>query len=74
MNETSIFKQTEKMNQEEITHIKLGLKASMTLEQIQLIALKLNINVTSGKTTTGKPKNKTKSTLIEEIKNFQINI
>ena len=40
----------------------------MNLEQIQTYAIKLNISIFEGATKTGKPKNKTKSELIEKIK------
>jgi len=66
--ESSVFIKTDKLNNNEIEDIHFNIKSSMTLEQIQSYALKLKINIISGATKSGKPKNKTKSELIDEIK------
>jgi hypothetical protein len=49
-------------------------KITMGLETIQSNALKLGINIFEGSTKSGKPKNKTKSELIEQIREFSKNI
>ena len=71
--DSSVFVKTEKIeknNIKDIEEISLTIKSSMNLEQIQSYALKLNINIFEGSTKSGKPKNKTKSDLIEQIKQF----
>ena len=65
---SSIFNKTEKISKKDIDEINNNLKATSTLEQIQSYALKFGINIFSGSTKTGKPKNKTKGDLIIEIK------
>ena len=67
--EDSVFKQTEKITKNDIIQIKNSLKPSLTLADLQAIGLKLSINIVEGSTKTGKPKNKTKSELLEEIDN-----
>jgi hypothetical protein len=42
----------------------------MNLDQIQSYALKLGISIFDGSTKSGKPKNKTKSDLIDQIKEY----
>ena len=69
----SVFNKTEKISKKDIDDINNNLKPSQTLEQIQSYALKVGINIFSGSTKTGKPKNKTKSDLIIELKNLAIN-
>jgi hypothetical protein len=68
--EDSVFKQTEKITKNDIIQIKNSLKPSLTLGDLQAIALKLSINIIEGSTKTGKPKNKTKSDLLEEIEKY----
>ena len=68
--EDSVFKQTEKITKNDIIQIKNSLKPSLTLIDLQATALKLSINIVEGSTKTGKPKNKTKSDLFEEIEKY----
>ncbi len=68
--EDSVFNQTEKITKKDIIQIKNSLKPSLTLGDLQAIALKLSINIIEGSTKTGKPKNKTKSDLLEEIEKY----
>lgn len=70
----SIFKKTEVIDKNKIKEILSKIKASTKLEQIQEYALELNISIVSGSTKDGKPKNKTKTELIDEIKNLEKNI
>jgi len=72
--QSSIFNKTEKLNVKELEKICDSIKVSMTLDTIQSNALKLGINIVEGSTKTGKPKNKTKSELIEEIREFAKNL
>ena len=67
-NESSIFFKTDKVSKKDIEDISGNLKATLNLEQIQTYAIKLGINIYEGSTKTGKPKNKTKVILIEQIK------
>ena len=67
-NDTSIFVKTEKISKKDIDNILNNLKPTLTLEQLQSYAIKLDISVFEGSTKSGKPKNKTKSELIEKIK------
>lgn len=66
--DTSIFAKTEKITKKDIDDILNNLKPTLNLEQIQLYAIKLQINIFDGATKSGKPKNKTKSDLIDDIK------
>jgi len=68
--ETSIFNKTEKISKKDIDEIYTNIKSSMGLETIQTHALKLGIAIFEGSTKSGKPKNKTKSELIEQIKEY----
>jgi hypothetical protein len=68
--ETSIFNKTEHISKKDVEKISGEIKLSMGLETIQTYALKLGISIFEGSTKTGKPKNKTKSELIEQIKEF----
>ncbi len=72
-NQSSIFNKTEKITYKDVEKIANGVKITMGLETIQAEAIKLGIKVAEGSTKTGKPKNKTKSELIEQIKNFFAN-
>ncbi len=67
---SSVFFQTEKINKKDIDEISNSLKLTMNLEQIQTRAIKLGISIYEGSTKSGKPKNKTKSELFEQIKEF----
>jgi len=70
----SVFNPTEiKITAAEIDSIKKKLKPSVTLEELQTIAIKLSINITQGANKNGKPKRKTKSELIDEINLHIIN-
>ncbi len=71
--EDSIFKKTEIVDNEKIQKILSSIKPSIKLEQLQTYALELNLSIVSGSTKDGKPKNKTKNELIEEIKNLEKN-
>ena len=71
--ESLIFNETEKITKKDINEISSNIKISMGLEIIQAQALKLGITIVEGSTKTGKPKNKTKSELIEQIKQFAKN-
>lgn len=66
--ETSIFNKTEKITKEDLKNISNTIKITMGLEVIQSHALKLDIGIFEGSTKTGKPKNKTKAELIQQIK------
>lgn len=68
--QSSIFNKTEKLTKKDIEQISNGVKITMGLEAIQAQAIKLGINIFEGSTKTGKPKNKTKSDLIEQIKDY----
>ena len=68
--ETSTFIKTDKITKKDIDEISTKIKLSLNLEQIQSYAFKLGINIFEGATKTGKPKNKKKSELIENIKIF----
>jgi len=72
--DSSVFNKTEKISKKDIDDINNNLKSTSSLEQIQSYALKLGINIFSGATKTGKPKNKTKSELVTEIKNSLNNL
>lgn len=72
--QSSVFNKTEKLDIEEIEKICNEIKISMGLEIIQANALRLGLNIVEGSTKSGKPKNKTKSELIEQIKEFSKNI
>lgn len=67
-NESSIFFKTDKVSKKDIEDISINLKVTLNLEQIQTYAIKLGINIYEGSTKSGKPKNKTKAILIEQIK------
>ena len=73
-NQSSVFNKTEKLNNKDIEKICNATKISMTLESIQANALKLGINIFEGSTKSGKPKNKTKSELVDQIKEFAKNM
>lgn len=64
----SVFKKTDKITKEQVSSILANIKQSTKLEQIQAYAIELNICIVSGSTKDGKPKNKTRAELIEEIK------
>jgi hypothetical protein len=67
--EESTFKKTEIITKDKIEELVNSIKKTSTLSDIQEIAIKLGIVTVSGSTKTGKPRNKTKSELIEEIQN-----
>jgi len=67
-NDDSTFKKTEILSKNKIEELIKSIKTTTTLSQIQEIALKLGIMTVSGSTKTGKPKNKTRAELIDEIK------
>lgn len=71
---SSVFNKTEKITKKEIEKICNEVKITMGLETIQSNALKLGINIFEGSTKSGKPKNKTKSELIDKIREFAKNI
>ena len=67
LEDESVFIKTETISKKEIDEINKNLKISLTLAELQNYAIKLGINIISGSTKTGKPKNKTKNELFEEI-------
>ena len=67
-NAQSVFKKTENLSKEKIDELIKSIKSTSTLSYVQEVALKLNIITVSGSTKTGKPKNKNKLELVEEIK------
>jgi len=69
--QSSVFNKTEKISNKNIEKICDEIKISMGLETIQAYALKLGLGIFEGATKTGKPKNKTKLELIEQIKVFR---
>jgi hypothetical protein len=69
-NEDSVFIKTEVINKDDISKIYQSFKSTSKLEEIQNLALKIGLKVFSGATKDGKPKNKTKSELLEDIKNY----
>lgn len=66
--DSSVFKKTEIIDKNKISQIISNIKSTTKLEQIQAFALELGISIISGSTKDGKPKNKTKNEIIEEIK------
>jgi hypothetical protein len=71
----SIFNNSEnKITKEDIIDIKNNLKSTLKLNEIQGYAIKLSISIINGSTKIGKPKNKTKSDLINDINNFIDNL
>jgi hypothetical protein len=69
-NDESIFNKTDIINNDEVLKIYQSFKSTSKLEEIQNLALKIGLKVFAGSTKDGKPKNKTKSELIEDIKNY----
>jgi hypothetical protein len=67
-NSSSTFIKTENISKKDADNIINNLKITLNLDQIQQYAIKLGINIFNGATKTGKPKNKTKSELIINIK------
>lgn len=66
--DSSVFKKTEIIDKNKISKIISNIKSTTKLEQIQAFALELGLSIISGSTKDGKPKNKTKNEIIEEIK------
>lgn len=66
----SVFNKTEIISKEEIIKIYNSFKSTTKLEDIQNLCLKVNIPIFAGSTKEGKPKNKTKSELLDEIKKY----
>ena len=64
----SVFNKTEIISKEEIIKINNSFKSTTKLEEIQNLCLKINIPIFAGSTKEGKPKNKTKTELLDEIK------
>jgi hypothetical protein len=69
-NDDSVFIKTEIINKDDILKIYQSFKSTSKLEEIQNLAIKMGLKVFSGSTKDGKPKNKTKSELLEDIKNY----
>lgn len=67
----SVFKQTEIVDVKKVKTILSNIKTTTKLEQIQAYALELGLLISSGSTKDGKPKNKTKNELIDDIKNLE---
>jgi hypothetical protein len=68
----SVFKKTEQISKATISRIISNIKSTTKLEQIQAFALELGLSVVCGSTKDGKPKNKTKNELIDEIKKLDL--
>jgi len=66
--ESSVFKKTEIVDKTKISQIMSNIKSTTKLEQIQTFALELGLSIVAGSTKDGKPKNKTKNEIIDEIK------
>ena len=70
-NNDSIFKKTEIVDKNKISNIISLIKSTTKLETIQGYAIELGIAITNGSTKDGKPKNKIKTDLINDIKNLE---
>ena len=70
----NVFKKTEIIDVAKIRAIISNIKTNTKLEQIQSFALELGLTISCGSTKDGKPKNKTKNELIDEIKQLEKNI
>lgn len=68
LDEDSTFKKTEIITKDIVSNIKNNLKSTLVLSDLQAYAIKLNINIFSGSTKEGKPKNKTKTQLLDDLK------
>jgi hypothetical protein len=66
----SVFNKTEIISKEEIIKIHNSFKSTTKLDDIQNLCLKINIPIFAGSTKEGKPKNKTKTELLDEIKKY----
>jgi len=66
----SVFNKTEVISKEEIIKNYNSFKSTTKLEDIQNLCLKANIPIFAGSTKEGKPKNKTKSELLDDIKKY----
>jgi hypothetical protein len=66
----SVFNKTEIITKDEIIKIYNSFKSTTKLEDIQSLCLKANIPIFAGSTKEGKPKNKTKSELLDDIKKY----
>jgi hypothetical protein len=66
----SVFNKTEIISKEEIIKIHNSFKSTTKLEDIQNLCLKINIPIFAGSTKEGKPKNRTKTELLDEIKKY----
>jgi hypothetical protein len=64
----SIFNKTEILDLVELKKRIENIKLTTKLEEIQEIAIKMNISIVGGSTKEGKPKNKTKIELLKDIK------
>ena len=69
-NDDSVFIKTEVINKNDLFKIYQSFKSTSKLDEIQNLALKIGLKVFAGATKDGKPKNKTKSELLEDIKNY----
>ena len=66
----SVFNKTEIISKDEIIKIYNSFKSTTKLEDIQNLCLKANIPIFAGSTKEGKPKNKTKTELLDDIKKY----
>ena len=66
----SVFNKTEIISKDEIIKIYNSFKSTTKLEDIQNLCMKANIPIFAGSTKEGKPKNKTKSELLDDIKKY----
>lgn len=69
--ESSVFKKTEIIDKTKISHVMSNIKSTTKLEQIQTFAIELGLSIVAGSTKDGKPKNKTKNEIIDEIKKLE---
>ena len=70
LSESSVFNKTQNIELNELLKISSQINNKMLLNELQQISLKFGINICSGSTKTGKPKNKTKDILLKEITTF----
>lgn len=68
--EDSVFNKTEIISKEDIIKIFSAYKSTTKLDDIQNLCLKIDIPIFAGSTKDGKPKNKTKTELLDEIKKY----
>jgi hypothetical protein len=70
----TVFKKTEILDKKKVSEILSNIKTTTKLDKIQSYAIELGLTIVGGSTKEGKPKNKTKSELIEEIKKLELKL